>query len=70
MNLAEEKKEPLRSKDLMIKKNMVVQWLNKTSIVKVMFCLRRGFVVILCIETCCDGKNANSVTLNGSCLFE
>lgn len=35
MNLAEEKKEPLRSKDLQIKRGMVVQWLNKTSIVKV-----------------------------------
>uniref|UniRef100_H2Z892 FH2 domain-containing protein n=1 Tax=Ciona savignyi TaxID=51511 RepID=H2Z892_CIOSA len=31
MNLAEEKKEPLRSKDLSTKRAMVVQWLNKTT---------------------------------------
>ena len=35
MNLAEDKKEPLRSKDLRLKRDMVVQWLNKTTIVKV-----------------------------------
>uniref|UniRef100_H2Z891 Diaphanous related formin 1 n=1 Tax=Ciona savignyi TaxID=51511 RepID=H2Z891_CIOSA len=34
MNLAEEKKEPLRSKDLSTKRAMVVQWLNKTTTVK------------------------------------
>lgn len=34
MNLAEDKKDPLRGKDLNVKRGMVVQWLNKTSIVK------------------------------------
>jgi len=34
MNLAEEKKEPIRSKDLALKRAMVVQWLNKTTIKK------------------------------------
>lgn len=35
MNLAEDKKAPLRTKDLRLKRDMVVQWLNKTTIVKV-----------------------------------
>ena len=35
MNLAEELKKPIRNKDMKIKRGMVVQWLNKTSIIKV-----------------------------------
>ena len=35
MNLAEDKKTPLRTKDLRLKRDMVVQWLNKTTIVRV-----------------------------------
>jgi len=34
MNLVEEKKGPIRSKDIDTKRGMVIQWLNKTSIVK------------------------------------
>jgi len=44
MNLAEEKKEPLRTKEMIVKRNMVIQWLNKTSIVKVSL-----FVIFLLI---------------------
>ena len=36
MNLAEDKKAPLRSKDLHLKRNMVVQWLSKTAIAPVL----------------------------------
>ena len=44
MNLSEDKKEPLRNKSFELKRNMVAQWLNKTTIVKVIifssvFCL-------------------------------
>ena len=37
MNLSEDKKEPLRQKDFGMKRNMVGQWLNKTTIVRVCF---------------------------------
>ena len=52
MNLAEDKKAPLRSKDLRLKRDMVVQWLNKTTIVRVrlIFNLSCNFYMVTSIN--------------------